>query len=85
MKNDELKYKPLILEYLRQADFGISDFSMEIKDVDLSSKENFLNILQNSGIAITINESEDEVVLPSKMIDLKTKHKVYNREKELIG
>ncbi len=85
LKNDESKYKPLILEYLRQADFGISDFSIEIKDVDLSSKEKFLDILQNSGITITVSESGDDVVFPSKMIDLKTKHKVYNQEKELSG
>ena len=85
LKNEESKYKPLILEYLKQADFGISDFSMEIKDADLSSKEKLLSMLQNMSPPITVGYSEDSVMLPSKMIDIKTKHKVYNSEKELKG
>lgn len=87
LRNEESKYKPIILDYLRQADFGISDFSVEIKDIDMSKKENFLNLLENSGpgVTLTINESEDGVILPSRMVDIKTKHKVYNQNKEVRG
>lgn len=86
LKNEEEKYKPIILEYLKQADFGISDFSLEIRDVDLSSNEKYLNLLKkNSGITITLDETSDGVVVPSKMVDLKTKHKVYNEKKERSG
>lgn len=85
LKNDESKYKPLILEYLKQADFGISDFSMEIKDIDLSSKENFLSLLQNAGVTIALNDSKNGTISRGKMIDIKTKHKVYNEKKELEG
>lgn len=85
LKNDESKYKPLILEYLKQADFGISDFSMGIKDIDLSTKENFLSLLQNAGVTIALNDSKDGTISRGKMIDIKTKHKVYNEKKELEG
>jgi hypothetical protein len=44
--NEEPKYRPLILEYLKQADLGISDFSLKIIDVDLSIYKETQSLLQ---------------------------------------
>ena len=81
LKTEEAKYKPLILNYLRQADFGISDFLIESKDLEKDPNQETLSILE----AVWKNTYVNNGITPLKPIDLKTRHKVYNKEKEEYG
>lgn len=84
LENDSLGYKPKILEYLKQADFGISDFSLEVKENELAYKGSLFKILQSNNSTIKLNNYDDLYPFPQKIVDIKTKHKVYNDKKEYV-
>lgn len=76
------KNKEKILKQLKIADITIDDFKFEIKDTDIdgTTKERLLQISRNN---LKLDDRV-KVDVRGRSIDLKTKHKIYDENKDFV-
>ncbi|MCX7922044.1 MAG: ATP-binding protein [Clostridia bacterium] len=86
ISENESVYKPWILKYLKRADFGISDLVVEIKDFKVKEESPLKPVLDKLYEFMENHIDSEEVVgYLQKKVDIKSKHGIYNDNKELVG
>lgn len=80
---EDIENKNKVLNQLKIADIGIEDFNLEVKefDVDEDFKQNFIKSNRENFLVNNANE----IRIKRKNVNLKTKHNIYNEDKNVIG
>lgn len=79
---ENIENKGKILNQLKIADIGIEDFDIEVRELDIDNalKEKIIQSAQEN-LSLKSNRKFD---IKKKLIDLKTKHHVYDKDREII-